>query len=101
MVRRHLGPIALIGQARDRRGEPMAVIGASPVTFISEDMATGNHGTQYQVPLSLLSFDKTGTTIDPKTGWSEFTKLATSDQTLLENPLKNLVSQGLLTKPPS
>jgi len=73
----------------------MAVIGASPVTFISEDMATGNHGKQCQVPLSLLSFDNTGTTIDPKT----FTNLAESDQTLLKNLLKSLVSQGLLTKP--
>ena len=39
----------------------MAVKGASPVTFISEDTQPGK---QYQIPLPLLSFDATGTAID-------------------------------------
>lgn len=76
----------------------MAVIGASPVTFVSEDTA-GNHGKQYQVPLSLLTIGSTGT-IDPST-WPEYAGLAAGDQTLLTNLLKSLVSRGLLTKPPS
>jgi hypothetical protein len=77
----------------------MAVIGASPVTFISEDTATGNHGKQYQVPLSLLSIASDGSVDHTK--WTEFGSLAASDQTLVTNLLKHLVSQGLLTKPPS
>jgi len=74
----------------------MAVIGASPVTFISED-ATTNHGKQYQIPLSLLTIGSTGT-IDPS-AWPEFAGLAATDQTLVTNLLASLVSQSLLTAP--
>lgn len=74
----------------------MAVIGASPVSFISEDAAT-NHGKQYQIPLSLLTIGSTGT-IDPST-WPEFAGLAATDQTLVTNLLASLVSQSLLTVP--
>ena len=76
----------------------MAVIGASPVTFISED-ATTNHGKQYQIPLSVLTIGSTGT-IDPST-WPEYSSLAADDKTLVGNLLGSLVSQGLLTKPSS
>jgi hypothetical protein len=76
----------------------MAVIGASPVTFISED-ATTNHGKQYQIPLSQLSFNTAGE-IDVS-GWSEYTGLASPDKTLVTNLLKTLVNQGQLTKPPA
>ncbi len=76
----------------------MAVIGASPVTFISED-ATTNHGKQYQIPLSLLTIVGTGT-IDPST-WPDYAGLAATDQTLVTNMLASLLSQGLLTKPSS
>jgi hypothetical protein len=76
----------------------MAVIGASPVTFISEDAASS--GKQYQIPLSLLSFDATGTTIDPS-AWTPFAGLASADQTLLKSLFASLVSQRFLTKPSS
>jgi hypothetical protein len=75
----------------------MAVIGASPVSFISEDPTT-NHGKQYQIPLSLLSFDTSGTIVT--TGWSEYGSLEPADKTLVTTLLASLVSQGLLTKPP-
>ena len=74
----------------------MPVIGASPVTFISEDPTT-NHGTQYQVPLSLLTYDT-----DPvkfASSWSGYSGLATADQTLLQNLLPSLYAQGLLKQP--
>jgi 2-keto-3-deoxy-6-phosphogluconate aldolase len=83
---------------KQRGDEAMAVIGASPVTFISED-TTGNHGKQYQVPLSQLTIGSTGA-IDPST-WPDYASLAAADQTLLTNLLKQLVAQGLLTKPSS
>jgi hypothetical protein len=76
----------------------MAVIGASPVSFISEDPST-NHGKQYQIPLALLTIGNTGT-IDPST-WPEYAGLATADQTLVTKLLGNLVRQGLLTAPPA
>ena len=75
----------------------MAVIGASPVTFLSEDKAAGK---QYQVPLSLLSFDSTGTTIDPST-WPSYASLSPPDQGLLKALIGRLVNQGFLTKPPT
>jgi hypothetical protein len=76
----------------------MAVIGASPVSFISEDPTT-NHGKQYQIPLALLTIGNTGS-IDPTT-WPDYSGLATADQTLVKNLLNSLVSQGLLTAPPT
>jgi hypothetical protein len=76
----------------------MAVIGASPVTFISEDTAT-NHGTQYQVPLSQLTYDADPTKFAGS--WSGYGNLAATDQTLLQNLLKSLYAQGLLKQPPS
>jgi hypothetical protein len=77
----------------------MAVIGASPITFTSEDMAHGNHGKQYQIPLSELSI-KTDGSVDTS-GWHGYTGLADDDKTLLGHLLASMVSQGLLTKPPS
>lgn len=74
----------------------MAVIGASPVTFISEDK-TGNNGKQYQIPLSELSFKSDGS-IDAAT-WSGHVSLAGADPTLLKNLLASLVARGLLIKP--
>jgi hypothetical protein len=75
------------------------VIGASPVTFISED-SLGNHGKQYQVPLSLLTFDSATGKIDTS-GWPAFNGLVGSDKTLIADILQSLASRGLLTKPPS
>jgi hypothetical protein len=77
----------------------MAVIGASPVSFISED-PNNNHGKQYQIPLALLTIGSDGT-IDPSTSWPEYTHLAAADQTLVTNLLASLVSRGLLTAPPT
>ena len=77
----------------------MPVIGASPVTFISEDTTTSNHGIQYQVPLSQLTYDPDASKFAGS--WSGYSGLATSDQTLLQNLLKSLYAQGLLKQPPS
>jgi hypothetical protein len=76
----------------------MPVIGASPVNFISEDTAN-NHGKQYQVPLSLLTYDSDSAKFAGS--WSGYAALASTDQALLQNLLKSLYAQGLLTKPPS
>jgi hypothetical protein len=76
----------------------MAVIGTSPVTFISED-TSGNNGKQYQIPLSILTIGSSGT-IDA-TVWPEWSSLKASDQALVNALLKNLISQGLLTAPAS
>jgi hypothetical protein len=75
----------------------MAVIGASPITFISEDNQAGK---QFQVPLSVLSFDSTGTTIDPSV-WAGWAGLSSNDQGLLTALVVSLVKQGFLTKPPA
>jgi hypothetical protein len=77
----------------------MAVIGASPVSFISEDTTT-NHGKQYQIPLALLTIGSNGV-IDPSSSWPEYASLAAADKTLLTHLLASLVSQGLLVAPPS
>jgi hypothetical protein len=73
----------------------MAVKGESPVTFISEDTQPGK---QYQVPLSLLSFDATGTIID-FSAWPTYGTLSGNDQTSLKRLVASLVSQRFLTKP--
>jgi hypothetical protein len=81
-----------------REKQRMAVIGASPVSFISEDLAS-NHGKQYQIPLALLTIGNTGTIDASK--WPGYASLATSDKTLVTKLLGNLVRQGLLTAPPA
>jgi hypothetical protein len=73
----------------------MAVKGESPVTFVSEDTQPGK---QFQVPLALLSFDATGTTID-FSAWPAYGTLSGSDQTSLKNLVASLVSQRFLTQP--
>ena len=76
----------------------MAVEGASPVTFISEDTVPGR---QYQVPLSLLTFNSTGQ-IDPPSAWPDASNpLKPNDVKVLQTLLNSLVSHGLLTKPTS
>jgi len=77
----------------------MAVIGASPVTFISEDTEPGR---QYQVPLSLLSFNSSTGKIDPPVNWpNQNGPLKTNDGKVLQEMLNCLASQGFLTKPPT
>jgi hypothetical protein len=73
------------------------VIGASPITFISEDTQAGK---QFQVPLSVLSFDPTGTTIDPSV-WTGWGSVSQKDQDLLKALIASMISNGFLTKPPS
>ena len=75
----------------------MAVIGASPVTFISEDTQPGK---QYQVPLSRLTIDPTTGTIDPS-NWLSDSQIAanSADASVLKGLLLSLKSQGFLTKP--
>ena len=72
----------------------MAVKGASPVTFISEHTQAGK---QYQIPLSRLTFDDTGT-ID-SSDWQTDNGINGNDKDLLSKLLQSLASQGFLTKP--
>ena len=77
----------------------MAVIGASPVTFISEDTSPGK---QFQVPLSLLTFNASTGQIDPPSKWPAANNLLKpNDGKVLQSLLDGLVSQGLLVKPPA
>ena len=77
----------------------MAVIGASPVTFVSEDTEPG---TQYQVPLSLLSFNSSTGLIDPPSGWPEANNpLKPNDVKVLQTVLNSMASLNFLVKPPA
>ena len=74
----------------------MAVIGASPITFISEDTEPGK---QYQVPLSLLSFNASGL-IDLPTNWPAANNpLKPNDAKLLKAVLTGMVGQRFLLPP--
>ena len=70
----------------------MAVIGASPVTFVSENTSPG---TQYQIPLFYLSFSAGAISA---AAWPEWSSLS-ADHTLITNLLTTLVSRNLLTPP--
>ena len=72
------------------------VIGASPVTFISE--AT-QPGLQYQVPLSALSFDANNSIDASADTWSAAN--AASDATLLKDILHDLINRGVIWPQPS
>jgi hypothetical protein len=77
----------------------MAVIGASPITFISEDTEPGK---QYQVPLSILSFNSSTGLIDPPSGWPQANApLKQNDVKVLKTVLNGMVSQGFLVQPSS
>jgi hypothetical protein len=73
------------------------VSGASPVTFISEDTgATQNAGTQYQIPLALITYDTSKTPpVVLATPWPTY--LATSDLALAQAYIQNLINDGVLT----
>jgi hypothetical protein len=80
----------------------MAVIGASPVTIISEDTKTPNAGLQYQIPLSLISIDDKGEA--DLSQWPLYSKLqsdTSEDEKLIANYVNSLISRGLLKKSPS
>ena len=72
----------------------MAVIGAGPVTFVSENTSPG---TQYQIPLFYISFGATGINA---AAWPEWGSL-TADHTLIGNILTAMANRNLLTPPPS
>jgi hypothetical protein len=75
------------------------LIGASPVTFISED-TSHDAGTQYQIPLPLIGYDPTSST--PITlNWNAPTGFTSTDTSLAVTLIQNLVTAGLLTTPPS
>jgi hypothetical protein len=82
-----------------------SVSGASPVTFISEDVSKPNAGTQYQIPLPLISYaagTAYNTTATPPTGpvvltgWPQFAGLTHSDQLLAQAVVQNLINGGVL-----
>jgi hypothetical protein len=89
----------LTGRNAEQRTIAMAVIGASPVTFISENAQPGK---QFQVPLSRLTIDPATGTIDPKQ-WLDDNNFTSNspDRSVLGNLLLSLVNQGFLTKPPT
>lgn len=69
------------------------VLGASPVTFISED--TTNAGTQYQIPLPLISYDTSNNPAVAVSSWPS--NISATDKTLAETIIQNLINQGFLT----
>ena len=70
----------------------MAVIGAGPVTFVSENASPG---TQYQIPLFYLSFSSGAISA---TAWPEWGSLS-ADHTLITNILSAMANRNLLTPP--
>jgi hypothetical protein len=72
----------------------MAVIGASPVTFISE---TTHPGKQYQIPLSQITI--TNGVADAATWMTAVGVTGNDHDKLVPALLKALVAQGLITKP--
>ena len=78
------------------------VSGASPVTFISEDTSsTQNAGTQYQIPLALITYDTTKTPpVVLASQWVSYLSpggTATSDLALAQAWIQNLINDGVLT----
>jgi hypothetical protein len=74
-----------------------SVTGASPVTFISEDTVTQHAGTQYQIPLPLISYDVTQTPPVILTAWPQSTTIAASDLALAQTFIQTLINTGVLT----
>jgi hypothetical protein len=77
-----------------------SVNGASPVTFISEDTTTQNAGTQYQIPLPLISYNTSlSSPAGPVdlSGWPQHATIASSDLLLAQAVVQNLINQGLLS----
>jgi hypothetical protein len=70
------------------------VTGASPITFISENI-NGNVGKQYQIPLALLTV--TNGQPDP-TNWLSAAGFSSTDPdtTLIKNFIASLAAQGFL-----
>ncbi len=77
-------------------GKP--VVGASPVTFISEDTGGSGAGVQYQVPLSALLIAANGT-VD-RSGWTHPAGVSATDLTNLDAILANLLARGVISPAP-
>ena len=73
----------------------LPVTGASPVTFVSEDISADQAGTQYQIPLSLITYDSSQTQPVTVAEWPS--GITGTDQTLAETIIASLVSLGVLT----
>ena len=77
----------------------MAVVGASPVTFISES-TPGSTGKQYQIPLADITI--TGGVASASAAWLGASGLSGADTTtLIPALLAGLLHQGLIAVPPS
>jgi hypothetical protein len=75
----------------------LAVLGASPVNFISESTEAG---AQFQIPLSLLQYDPSTGVID-SSGWTPPKALDANDKALLTTLLANLLAVGVVWPAPS
>ncbi len=74
----------------------MPVLGASPVTFISESTAPGK---EFQIPLSAITIASGVATC---TAWMTAVGLSGTDENnLVPALLKALVAQGLIVAPPT
>jgi hypothetical protein len=72
----------------------MPVVGASPVTFISETTAPGK---QYQIPLSAITITNGVATCQP---WITAVGVTGKDQSdLIPALFRSLVAHGLITAP--
>jgi len=74
----------------------MAVVGASPVTFISEST---NPGKQYQIPLWEITI--TSGVASAATWMTAVGLSGTDESTLVPTLLAGLLHQGLIAVPPS
>jgi hypothetical protein len=74
----------------------MPVLGASPVTFISESTSPGK---QYQIPLWDISI--TAGTASAAAWMTAVGLTGTDESALVPNLLASLLSQGLIVAPPS
>ena len=68
----------------------VAVVGASPVTFISEDTEAG---TQFQIPLALLTVSSG---VVDASGWTPSASLKPNDTALLKTLLADLLARGVI-----
>jgi hypothetical protein len=70
------------------------VTGASPVSFLSENI-NGNVGKQYQIPLSKLTVNASGQ--PDATQWLASLGIGPPDATVVQNLIATLAATGALT----
>lgn len=71
------------------------VLGASPVSFVSEDTGGSDTGVQYQVPLAALTIDPTTGKVDPS-AWTAPSGVTATDLTNLDAILADLLARGVI-----